>query len=170
MADRYESRLAPCMGTDRNRCVLRALRLGFKVSKALSALNRKPAGAATVLRRVAVKAFNDHDLSCFIARGLACPIGPRKPCYDHEGYELRLGGVVARLFRREAPNQMEVLRRFQAEDWPPYIVDALGKRVDPKYAQRLETTVYRLNHGQTTWLIVFHCHATDRAISWELKR
>jgi hypothetical protein len=65
------------MGTDRNRCVLRALRLGFKVSGAFSALNGKAAGAAVLLRRLAVEAFNDHDLSCFIARGLACPLGPR---------------------------------------------------------------------------------------------
>jgi hypothetical protein len=91
-----------------------------------------------------------------------------RPHYDRDRRELRVGQVVVRRFDREAWNQIEVLKRFEAVGWPQLIADPLGKIADATYAQQLKNVVFHLNHRQKPWLIVFHCRPIDRAIAWRL--
>jgi hypothetical protein len=104
---------------------------------------------------------------CDVAQGLPCPHSP--PCPIYAGGKLWVGDVLVRQFVREAWNQIDVLKAFQAQGWPLRIAIPPSNKFDAKYATRLKNTVDRLNYEQDPWLIQFHRHRIDRAISWEFE-
>jgi hypothetical protein len=64
-------------------------------------------------------------------------------------------------------NQIEVLKRFQLENWPWRIQDPLGKGWGAKHASRLKVTVHRIEERQIAHLIRLHCRALEGAVTWE---
>jgi hypothetical protein len=120
-----------------------------------------------LLDRIPKRGPDTDALRCRVASGLACRYALATPRYEAKPRELWVGDIVVRRYARTAWNQIAVLELFESQSWVPRIEDPLGTKFDPKYASRLKNTVSRLNHGQTTWLVHFHGHGIDRAISWE---
>jgi hypothetical protein len=119
-----------------------------------------------LLARIPKTGPDTANLLCPVAQGPSCPYISRAPHYDRDLYELSVGGKVVRTYVRKAPNQLELLEQFENLKWPPCIVDTIRNEWDASQRMRMKETVFRLNQGQDPWLILFHCHPAQRAVSW----
>ena len=96
MAYSSNSQLSECLGSVKGKCLRCRGAPGLDLELALSAGRRKAgkAGVQKAIRRIAAR-----DLRCRLTRGLRCPQAPPKPSF--KGYELRVGGELARRFHRQ---------------------------------------------------------------------
>ena len=91
--------------------------------------------------------------------------GEVKPVFKKELRELWVGRDCVHFFRAQACNEVAILRKLQEKNWPPVIFEPLGNSKSRKYAWL--RTVCRLNQSQSPWLIQFHSHCSERAVSWK---
>lgn len=91
------------------------------------------------------------------------------PSWEESRRELRLGVKIVKRFRVPACNQETVLRTFQAQGWPPHLLDPLPLKheIDPK--RRLHDTILALNRGQSEQRIRFRGDGTGIGVYWELE-
>jgi hypothetical protein len=92
----------------------------------------------------------------------------RKPVWDRERKELRVGRWIVKRFRWRAPNQELLLTVFEEEGWPPRIDDPLPRMPEQDPRRRLRDTIKCLNHNQQNRLIQFHGDGTGEGVLWEL--
>ena len=93
--------------------------------------------------------------------------GTVKPVFKKELREFWVGRDCVHSFSAQACNEVAILRKLQEKNWPPVIFDPLGNSRSGKYGAWLKTTVCRLNQCQSPWLIQFHSHPSERAVSWK---
>jgi hypothetical protein len=92
----------------------------------------------------------------------------RKPVWDANHHELRLGRQIVKRFRRRAPDQEKILAVFEEEGWPPTIDDPLTKVHGIDSKRHLNHTVRNLNRVQLPHLIRFSVLGQGERISWQL--
>jgi hypothetical protein len=83
---------------------------------------------------------------------------------------LYLGDVSVHEFSGQAGYVVDILEAFEAQGWPPFLVDPLGKCRNAKYGKWLKEAVYELNQCQKpSWLIHFHSRPKAHIVWWELR-
>jgi hypothetical protein len=92
---------------------------------------------------------------------------PRRPKWDHQRRQLRVGTNIVKEFKLPSPNQEAVLTAFEEECWPPQIDDPLSPAppLDPR--RRLHDTIKALNRNQKHGLIRFRGDGSGEGIRWE---
>jgi len=92
----------------------------------------------------------------------------RKPHYDKDRRELRLGEEVVKQFKQRAPNQEAVLLALQEDGWPPRIDDPQPPKDGLDAKRRLHDTINNLNRHQKTARIHFYADGRGEGVLWEL--
>jgi hypothetical protein len=92
---------------------------------------------------------------------------PRRPKWDHQRRQLRVGTSIVKEFKLPSPNQETILTAFEEECWPPQIDDPLSPAppLDPR--RRLHDTIKALNRNQKHGLIRFRGDGSGEGIRWE---
>jgi hypothetical protein len=92
---------------------------------------------------------------------------PRRPKWDHQRRQLRVGTKIVKEFKLPSPNQETILTAFEEECWPPQILDPLSPAppLDPR--RRLHDTIKALNRNQKHGLIRFRGDGSGEGIRWE---
>jgi hypothetical protein len=91
----------------------------------------------------------------------------RRPLWDCDRRELRVGQRIVKQFKLPSSNQELVLMVFQEEGWPARIDDPLPPQTDRDPRQRLRDTIKSLNRHQKDHLISFRGDGTGKGILWE---
>jgi hypothetical protein len=107
-----------------------------------------------------------NDRRCSELNGRGCPFAAARPRYDSARGELLFcRAVLFRLVRFR--DRHAVLCAFEDHNWPPRIVDPLGR--DMRSTQNgYCDIVYWLNRSQSPWLIEFSCDGSRHGIRWKL--
>jgi len=92
---------------------------------------------------------------------------PRVPKWDCDRHELRVDGVLVKIFKVPSPNQETILTAFEEEGWPPRIDDPLPPHPELVPTRRLHETIKSLNRSQKQRLIRFLGDGTGEGIRWE---
>ncbi len=92
---------------------------------------------------------------------------PRRPKWDQQRRQLRVGAQIVKEFKLPSPNQETVLTAFEEEAWPPRIDDPLPPlpNLDPR--RRLHDTIKALNRKQKHDLVRFRGDGSGEGIRWE---
>ncbi|MGD9722711.1 MAG: hypothetical protein AB7O59_15365 [Pirellulales bacterium] len=101
-----------------------------------------------------------------------CEIGglqevQRRPNWDQQRRQLRVGGQIVKEFKLPSPNQETVLMAFEEEGWPPRIDDPLPPVGHLDSRRRLHDTIKALNRKQKRLLIRFRGDGSGEGIRWE---
>lgn len=96
--------------------------------------------------------------------------GRKKPFYDQERRELRVGRTVVKRLRQESDAQEIVLLAFQEDNWPYRIDDPLAGKNGQEPKRRLATAVANLNRRQFVPLIQFGVASQGTAVTWEYRQ
>jgi hypothetical protein len=91
-----------------------------------------------------------------------------QPCWDASRRELRVGEVLVKRFRQQAPNQELILQVFAEEGWPVRIDDPLPPAVEQGAKRRLHDTICNLNRGHARPLIRFEGGGDGQSVCWQL--
>jgi hypothetical protein len=91
----------------------------------------------------------------------------RRPVWDSERHELRVGDLLIKRFKWPAINQVALLAAFQEEEWPARIDDPLPPRPEQDPKRRLHDTIKCLNRNQQSGLIHFRGDGTGEGVVWE---
>jgi len=158
--------LAYCDGPHAGPCPNRVIRLLRELAEqgATSSLVRS---AADVFRQIVDLGRGGEDLSCGAQEDKDCPYGADKPYFDEELGELWARGLRLHCFGAQACNEVAILKKLQANHWRHKVFNPLGNGTSKKYGASLKTTICRINQCQDLWLIEFHSHPDDRAVSWK---
>ena len=91
----------------------------------------------------------------------------KRPFWDSETRQLKVGRRLVKRLTRPAPTLELVLQAFQEMDWPAHLDDPLPPEhgLDPR--QRLHDTIKRLNHCQRPLTLRFLGDGSGRGIIWE---
>lgn len=92
----------------------------------------------------------------------------RKPLWDYQRQELRLGDAIVKQFKVPAANQERILAAFEEEGWPVRIDDPLPPNSEQNPKRRLHDTINSLNRNQKQNLIRFTGDGSGQGIRWEL--
>ena len=92
----------------------------------------------------------------------------RKPQWDGQRQELRLGDAIVKQFKVPAANQERILAAFDEEGWPVRIDDPLPPNSDQNPKRRLHDTINSLNRNQKQNLLRFTGDGSGQGIRWEL--
>lgn len=92
----------------------------------------------------------------------------RKPEWDGQRQELRLGDAVVKQFKVPAANQERILAAFQEEGWPVRIDDPLPPNSEQDSKRRLHDTINSLNRNQKQNLLRFTGDGSGQGVRWEL--
>ena len=92
----------------------------------------------------------------------------RRPIWDRQRRELRLGDIVVKRFKWPAENQERVLNAFEDAGWPDHIDDPLPVHPDICAKRRLHDTLKCLNRKQIRGMIKFRGDGTGRGVRLEI--
>ena len=92
----------------------------------------------------------------------------RRPKWDRDRRQLRLGTHIVKEFKVPATNQEIVLAVFEEEFWPPRIDDPLPRKSDIDPQRRLHDTINSLNRRQRHRLLHFSADGLGQSVRWEL--
>lgn len=98
-----------------------------------------------------------------------CAADGMTPFWDSQSYDLWLGPILVKHFRRRAVHQMMILDRFQKAGWPAAIRDPLPlderEPINPK--RRLNLTLKNMNRSLNTDLVKFCGDGTGTGVFWK---
>jgi len=92
----------------------------------------------------------------------------KKPQWDQDRRQFRLGALIIKEFKLPAVNQETVLTAFEEEGWPPFIDDPLPPLAGIEPKRRLHDTIKNLNRHQKAHVVRFMGDGTGQGIRWEL--
>jgi hypothetical protein len=92
----------------------------------------------------------------------------RKPEWDSQRQELRIGDAVVKQFKVPAANQERILAAFEEEGWPVRIDDPLPPNSEQNPKRRLHDTINSLNRNQKLNLLRFTGDGSGQGVRWEL--
>jgi hypothetical protein len=89
------------------------------------------------------------------------------PDWDKRTSRLAFHGQLVKEIRSGARNQFNLLTALQAEHWPARMDNPLPGNSSIDSRDRLRDTVKRLNLGQQSALLRFHCEERGEVVRWE---
>ena len=91
-----------------------------------------------------------------------------EPHWDDQTREFRFGPAVVKRFKWPAKNQVQILKAFEANNWPRKIENPLpmDEKVCPK--TQLHDTIKCLNRHQENPMVRFHGDGTGWGVCWSV--
>jgi len=93
----------------------------------------------------------------------------RRPSWDRNRGELKLGAVVVKRLKMVAADEEVVLAAFEELGWPSTIDGLLPAAGDVETQRRLLRTIEALNSRQLCALVRFRAEPNGRGVRWELR-
>jgi hypothetical protein len=94
--------------------------------------------------------------------------GRKRPCWDRERRELRVGSHVVKRFTQPALSQETILAALEEEGWPFSIDDPLPPRPETNPKARLHSAVNNLNRSQKPPRVQFRTCRNGEGICWDI--
>ncbi len=92
----------------------------------------------------------------------------RRPKWDRERQELRVGEIVVKQYKVPAANQETILAAFEEEGWPVRLDDPLPPHPEQDSKRRLHDTIVSLNRNQKNPVIRFSGDGSGQGVRWQL--